>query len=239
MLLYYITDRRQFAGDEPARQRQLLKTIAAAAEGGVDYIELREPDLPAGTLVSLTRAAVEAVGAVNRRRVEAGIAARPTRLLVHERLDVALAAGADGVFLPGDGLNAADARTVWHRAGHFDSRGAGHFDSRGAGLFVAGCRTAGELRMAEAQGADLAVVSAVEGAAGLAELCAACAGLPSPSHVEAGMPAGRMAVLAACDTPEAAALYRAAGAAGVAFQTGDPETAIDRLRVGPKTGFFR
>lgn len=231
MLLYYITDRRQFAGDEAARWRQLLAEIEAAAQGGVDYIELREPDLPGGALAALARAAVKAVRTANQRRAQAEIEAPQTRLLVHERLDVALAVGADGVFLPGEGLNAADARAVWHQA-------AGHLVSFGAGVFVAGCRTADEVHMAEAEGADLAVFAPVEGLAGLAELRAACTGLAAPSNVEAGLPAGRMPVLAACDmtpeaAPETAALYRAAGAAGVAgwlFQPCNLETMIDRLR---------
>jgi len=41
-LLYYITDRSQFRGDEPTRRRALLAKVAEAACAGVDYIQLRE-----------------------------------------------------------------------------------------------------------------------------------------------------------------------------------------------------
>ena len=44
-LLYYITDRTSFFGDEQARRRSLLDKIAEAATHGVDYIQLREKDL--------------------------------------------------------------------------------------------------------------------------------------------------------------------------------------------------
>ena len=47
MLLYYITDRRQFPGSEEDRRRTLLKTISEAARCGVDYVQLREKDLGA------------------------------------------------------------------------------------------------------------------------------------------------------------------------------------------------
>ena len=44
-LLYYITDRRQFPGDETRAGAALLAKIAEAARAGVDYIQLREKDL--------------------------------------------------------------------------------------------------------------------------------------------------------------------------------------------------
>ena len=43
-LLYYITDRSQFRGDESARRRALLAKVAEAAHAGIDYIQLREKD---------------------------------------------------------------------------------------------------------------------------------------------------------------------------------------------------
>ncbi len=45
VLLYYITDRTAFPGDEPTRRRRLLDKIAEAASQGIDYIQLREKDL--------------------------------------------------------------------------------------------------------------------------------------------------------------------------------------------------
>src|SRR5437763_498233 len=93
-VLYYITDRTWFAPDEPARRRCLLEKIAEAAHAGVDYIQIREKDLPTRDLETLTR---EAAGVVNKVRNE-----NPelrTRLLVNSRTDVALTGGADGVHL--------------------------------------------------------------------------------------------------------------------------------------------
>ena len=52
-LLYYITDRTAFAGDEPTRRRCLLEKIREAASAGIDYIQLREKDLPTRDLESL------------------------------------------------------------------------------------------------------------------------------------------------------------------------------------------
>ena len=77
-----------------------MAQIAAAARAGVDLIQIREPGLEAGVLAALTRAAVEAA---------AGTGAR---IVVNDRLDVALAAGAAGVHLRGDSFAAARVRTL-------------------------------------------------------------------------------------------------------------------------------
>ena len=60
-LLYYITDRTAFPGDEPSRRRRLLEKISEAARAGVDYIQLREKDLPTRDLESLAREAVRII----------------------------------------------------------------------------------------------------------------------------------------------------------------------------------
>ena len=59
MLLYYITDRKGFAGDESERRAALLRRIAEAARAGVDYIQLREKDLAADELEHLAREALQ------------------------------------------------------------------------------------------------------------------------------------------------------------------------------------
>src|SRR5271168_3201328 len=99
-LLYYITDRTQFRGDEAVRRRALLSKIADAARAGVDYIQLREKDLTGRQLETLTREAVALVHEVSAS----------TRLLVNSRVDVALAAGADGVHLRAEDLAPDDVR---------------------------------------------------------------------------------------------------------------------------------
>ena len=80
--LYYITDRKQIPG------ASLEATITRAIAAGIDWVQIREKDLPARSLLSLTQAAVA------QARVEGG-----TRVMVNDRLDVALAAGAHGVHL--------------------------------------------------------------------------------------------------------------------------------------------
>lgn len=63
MLLYYITDRTQFPGNEADRRRRLLEKIAEAARCGVDYIQLREKDLSPRELEILARDAVRTIQA--------------------------------------------------------------------------------------------------------------------------------------------------------------------------------
>jgi len=101
-LLYYITDRSQFRGDEHARRRALLAKIVEAACAGVDYIQLREKDLSARELEMLAREVVAAM----RENSPA------TRLLINSRTDVALAAGADGVHLRAEDVAPLDVRQV-------------------------------------------------------------------------------------------------------------------------------
>lgn len=91
MTLCLVTDRRRLAGamgvGEEMELQLLVEQAAAAAAAGIDYIQVREPDLDAGVLVSLVRACVRAV------------ASGGTKVLVNDRLDVALASGAAGVHL--------------------------------------------------------------------------------------------------------------------------------------------
>jgi thiamine-phosphate pyrophosphorylase len=111
-ILYYITDRTAFQGDEPARRMRLLDKIAEAAASGIDYIQLREKDLPARELESLAQQAMSII--CQRKRA---IDHRPlaTRLLINSRTDVALAACADGVHLRSDDVSPQDVRIAWKR----------------------------------------------------------------------------------------------------------------------------
>jgi len=77
----------------------LLEKVAQAVAGGANLVQLREKDLPAGDLLPLAQCL---------RQITAGRAL----LLVNDRLDVALAAGADGVHLPERGLPVAEVRRL-------------------------------------------------------------------------------------------------------------------------------
>ena len=84
----------------PGTSRPSLESIRAAARGGIDLIHIRERHLDDRSLAALVGAVVTVV---------AGTGAR---VVVNDRLDVALAAGAAGVHLRGDSMAAADARRL-------------------------------------------------------------------------------------------------------------------------------
>ncbi len=228
VLLCYITDRRQFAGDENARRRALLAKIAEAAHCGTDYIQLREKDL---SIRELERLAVDAVRVV---RENARNETRKTKLVINSRTDVALAVGAAGVHLPSGDISASDARAMWDMA----SRNA-ECEMRNA-VFGVSCHTLAEVFAAESHGADFALFGPVfekEGrpGVGLDALRAACRRAAAPDiKTEAG-PSGRMPVLALGGVSlQNARACLEAGAAGIAairlFQQNDIAEVVASLR---------
>ena len=99
-LLYYITDRRSLVDPSDV---SLLRRIRKIMSFGVDFIQIREKDLPDRRIFDLTRKVVEMTRETSRN-------AR-CRVLVNGRADIALAAGADGVHLTSSGLGVSDIRT--------------------------------------------------------------------------------------------------------------------------------
>jgi thiamine-phosphate diphosphorylase len=103
-VLCLVTDRRRLvaavAESETHWQTLLVSQITGAIAGGVDVVQVREPDLEAGALAGLVRDCLHAA------------AGTPVRIVVNDRLDVALATGAHGVHLRGDGLPNAAARRI-------------------------------------------------------------------------------------------------------------------------------
>jgi thiamine-phosphate diphosphorylase len=91
-----ITDRRRIAGGEEG----LVQCVASAAAEGVDLVQVRERDMEARDLSRLVSRCLEAVRGTR------------TRILVNDRLDVALTAGAHGVHLRGDSMPASRARLL-------------------------------------------------------------------------------------------------------------------------------
>jgi thiamine-phosphate pyrophosphorylase len=148
--LYYITDRKQFPGDERAQRSALLAKIAEAARAGVDYIQLRERDLSGRELERLAR---ESVAIVERLRIENR--ELKTRLLINSRTDIALAAGADGVHLRSDDVSPVTVRSIWTRAAH-ESQNADR-----ESIVAVSCHTASDVALAAAKGADFAVFAPV------------------------------------------------------------------------------
>ncbi len=151
-LLYYITDRRQFQGDENARRIRLLGKIAEAARAGVDYIQLREKDLSTRELESL---AAESVGIIREEAYRASHGSRTvTRLLINSRIDIALAEGADGVHLRSEDISVGDVRNVVRLASKRPP-------TTSPFLVAVSCHSKAEVELAESQGADFAVFAPV------------------------------------------------------------------------------
>jgi thiamine-phosphate pyrophosphorylase len=115
MLLYYITDRAQFPGNEAQRRRRLLEKIAEAARCAVDYIQLREKDLSAVELETLACQAAQTIHESVPLRT--GNRQQVTALLINSRTDIAFAAGAAGVHLRSDDISPAEARKIWQQCG--------------------------------------------------------------------------------------------------------------------------
>ena len=80
--------------------------VKAAVRGGVDWLQLRDRTLEGAALLELLDRVCAAA------RLAGADRAAPPRVVVSRRADLALAAGADGVHLPFDGVDAADARAL-------------------------------------------------------------------------------------------------------------------------------
>jgi thiamine-phosphate diphosphorylase len=91
MMLCLVTDRRRLGQAVGARAGDwidlLREQVGAASKAGVDLIQVREPDLEARELAALVRSLIPLT------------AGSPSKILVNDRVDVALAAGASGVHL--------------------------------------------------------------------------------------------------------------------------------------------
>ena len=215
-LLYYITDRTQFPGNEGARRRALLEKIAEAARAGVDYIQLREKDLTGRELEILAREILRIIRKNSALRTENR--QQGTRFLLNSRTDIALAAGAEGVHLRGYDASPVDVRHIWSESGG----GSG----RERPVIAVSCHTCEDVTYAESQGADLAVFAPVfekKGAspAGVAVLREAC---------QAKIPVLALGGV----TVENASACLEAGSAGIAgirlFQENEVEAVVRALR---------
>ncbi len=193
-----MTDRTVTGGD----LGDLIERVAQAVRGGVDLVQLREKDLPGGALLELAGSLSEAIGG-------------RARLIINERADVALAAGAQGVQLGEDGLPVSAARKTL---------GSGALIGRSV-------HSAPSASQAEADGADFLIVGTMY------------ASRSHPGEEPAGPDLMRR-VSSACRlpligiggiTPENAPELIEAGATGVAVITNilaasDPEAAAAELK---------
>ncbi len=119
-LLYYITDGM-------ALGRGLPEKIGAALAAGVDYVQVREKHLSARELFALVKQVAN------------------SRVLVNDRLDVALSAGVAGVHLP---------------AGSPPPSALRHLTPQGFKIGVS-CHAVDEVERAAAEGADFVVLGPI------------------------------------------------------------------------------
>jgi thiamine-phosphate pyrophosphorylase len=165
MQLYAITDRRALGDDEPEKIDCLLALATVWARGGVDFIQIREKDLPPVRLLELSRRIVDLVRSTGAA----------TQVLLNGDAALAAESGADGVHLPGSAGpgGIGKARQLW--------RGSGR---TGTQVISVACHSLADVERARDEGADLAIFAPVFGklldsgealpGSGLAVLAAAC-----------------------------------------------------------------
>lgn len=192
--LYLITDRNSLPTG-----RGLVATVRAALLGGVRAVQLREKDLSAAELYSL---------ALELRQLTREFSAK---LLINDRIDVALAVDADGVHLGNHSLPVAVARQVL---------GCKR-------LLGVSTHHPDEVSRAAAAGADFVTFGPVYATpsklpygspVGLKPLAALCAAAPLPVFALGGVTAARLPELRAVGCQRVAVI-------GAILHSVDPEVA--------------
>jgi thiamine-phosphate pyrophosphorylase len=222
-LLCYVTDRHSLqAAPQKTSIDMLLGKIELISAAGVDWIQLREKDLSGRSSASLVREALRHVSN------EAGNAPADVRVLVNDRLDVAIAEQAGGVHLGESSLPVEDAKRLLaaSRAEQIPSRD-----------FILGisCHSLEAAQSAASAGADYIFFGPI---------------FPTPSKAAYGAPQGLDRLAEVCAsvtipvlaiggiTAENASTCFSAGAAGIAairlFQdSADPRSIVRALRQLP------
>jgi thiamine-phosphate pyrophosphorylase len=192
--------------------------LEAVASAGVDWIQIREKDLSARDLTWLTS---QILSPARGGHDLAGTRNHGARIIVNDRLDVALAERAGGVHLGESSLPVIDAKRLAIMRGVSDD-------------FLVGvsCHSLEAAKFAEREGADYLFFGPI---------------FATPSKVRFGAPQGLERLAVVCDsvsipviaigaiTLENASTCLAAGAAGIAAirlfqQASDPKLVVDGLR---------
>lgn len=163
-IVCYVTDRKGLEGSDLVEA--LISSIRSAIAAGVDWVQIREKDLPSRVLLRVATAAVEATKEAHRPGLP------PARVMVNDRLDLALAAGASGAHLGRESIPTAEA-VRWCRSGNAPA---------GFSIGVS-CHSLADAREAEAAGSSYVIFGPVfdtpskrafgapQGIANLAEVC--------------------------------------------------------------------
>ncbi len=229
-ILCYVTDRQSLSVRLEVAETALVEKITAIAAAGVDWVQVREKDLPARRLAALTREVLA--------RTRSSGSNRAQRIIVNDRVDVAVTEGLDGVHLGESGLPVIDV-AKWAKRNACgvvisDHGAASQFPFKGNGKFLIGasCHSLESAKAAARDGADYIFFGPVfatplkaqfgepQGVKRLAEVCVA---VPVPVIAIGG--------IALKNAGECVAV----GAAGIAairlFQdAGDPAETISALR---------
>jgi thiamine-phosphate pyrophosphorylase len=134
MLRYAITSRGLYPGDERQQQASLLRQAHRWSAEGLDFIQLREKNLPDTDIAALAREILRIIA----------LASGSTKLLVNSRSDIALATGAHGVHLTAspDELTPIQVRSLYASA------------NLPASIISISCHTLDEVRRARITQAD-------------------------------------------------------------------------------------
>jgi thiamine-phosphate pyrophosphorylase len=151
MLRYAITDRTQLGAQEAVRRAFLLACVARWATLGIDFIQLREKDLPAAELLSLTRD----VRAILRAH------SSPTKLLLNAppHLSLEAAAPSEGLI---DGLHLTASHTIPPTEARQLLAQSPAFARRSPLLSIS-CHTPEEVQIAALSGVDLILFGPIFG----------------------------------------------------------------------------
>jgi thiamine-phosphate pyrophosphorylase len=219
-LLCYVTDRRSLLGVAPETSlAALAQKIEQVASAGVDWVQIREKDLAARDLAALTREVLRSTAKSTSSKAGA------VRVLVNDRLDIALAEGAGGVHLGEKSLPVQEAKRL-RRLSALQGSPADDF------LFGVSCHSLEAAQDAARSGADYIFFGPV---------------FTTPSKAAFGTPQGLERLKQVCRavtlpviaiggiTFENAASCIHSGAAGLAairlFQDAlDPTSTVDQLR---------
>ncbi len=191
-------------GSDAVRGRSVLDVVAAAVRGGVTLVQLREKTMPDAEMIAGARVLIDLLGPLS------------VPLIINDRVEVAIAAGAAGVHLGQDDLDAARARSLLGPEG---------IVGVSAGTMAEAATVSAGLSDYVGVGAVYPTTSKADAGAaiGIAGLQALQARLPLPVVAIGGIHAGNAAEVAATGVAGVAVVSAICGA-------DDPEDAARSLR---------